>query len=1348
MRILICWTLIGVCCASHRPYGERERPRHTRYHDRTPQRIDNQAAQKIEHPYMNNQGQVIEYPSVSNAGFQVQKCAPGFYREESWLFLGRCVPCDCNGLADECEDGTGRCLRCKHNTAGDRCERCKEGYFGSAAERTCRLCPCPFSVSSNSFAVSCGDVLGDIQCVCKPGYTGVRCEKCAPGYYGDPLTPGENCRPCNCNGNGNSCDPRTGVCKNSLEPGDTNTDDRCQECDSCAQTLLNDLEKLNFELARIKAQLDNASISGALKERLDKLEKAVSDTKTLVNKFSSAINMQKSKVDQLEGDTKNLADDIKSMKDKADKSAGEADDAVKNVTESNKRAKELEEEIQKMLTKIKDLQSRPKNDGRGDTLPSDSVTALLEKAVGMVTEMKNRNFTSQKTAAEKERDEALKLLDYIKKNFSRQSDQNEAAAEKIRNQLTNYKAKLKDLEKALEEARNLVKKANTQNGANAQTLKKLEERIEVLKEEQNTVKKQITMAEDELKKTEDLAKKLSDSKADYELLAAQLDGAKTDLTKKVNEITKAAAKKDIVEAAEEHAKNLTRLAKQLKDDVISVSGRSEVRDAKDAIEAYKNITDAINAAETAAKEAKDAAESALNNVNKEKLTEKAKDLKKKSNDLLKNAKNSEEDLKDTSSDLSDLRDRLSKAKEKKNNLEKNLLDIRSELDNTKRDDIGNMIDEAKAKAASANNTAVNTMDKLNKIREEMNKISVTPDNSNLSNIFDNVDQSVKDLLKTIPSLNNKISEVENLTSQFPGVSNITANIKKIKDLIEQARDAANKIGIPMNFGGEGHVELRPPKNLDELKAYTTLSLGLQRPIGRGDGRRRRRQTPKSGDMFVLYLGHKNSSKNYIGMVLKKNRLYGLYKLNGKEHQIESGFISTSEPVKATFDQVDLHRIYQDAQLSLTKNINSDDKNDPIVKTNQGDENKDLLDLPLDDVVFYVGGYPSNFTPPPSMTLPKYTGCIEFFTFNSRGMSLYNFQKAEKININPPCERYVVSGDSGYYEGTGYGRVLLNGQSMKGVEFYISARTENGILFFIGDENNYLMVAIEKGFIIVQGTLISSPAKSPKKAFPRDYYLFSMFFRKNQLIILHKPNEIKVDCTGYDSYKDLYIGGITNELRERWGITTPPFKGCLKDLKLNGANKDVDEPVGISKNCMTNSLGSFKAEFSLGGSLKADIKDFSLDNDVTVSLGFKSTKSQGIILQDKELANELNLAMENGHVTLQFNSKKWKSDKQYNDGNWHYVTIKKRKERIAMHIDDEDYGQEQSGTISVPNTEGSLLLGNKNFEGCISNFYTRRQDNLYKPEDLTEFEASGDILMDVCTVKNPIKLIMDGLNKKR
>lgn len=64
----------------------------------------------------------------------------------------------------------------------------------------------------------------------------------------------------------------------------------------------------------------------------------------------------------------------------------------------------------------------------------------------------------------------------------------------------------------------------------------------------------------------------------------------------------------------------------------------------------------------------------------------------------------------------------------------------------------------------------------------------------------------------------------------------------------------------MKFTGDGHVELRPPKNLEDLKAYTALSLSLQRPTSRGDGARRRRQIRDKGDMFVLYLGNKDVSE--------------------------------------------------------------------------------------------------------------------------------------------------------------------------------------------------------------------------------------------------------------------------------------------------------------------------------------------------------------------------------------------------------------------------------------------------------------------------------------------------------
>lgn len=58
-----------------------------------------------------------------------------------------------------------------------------------------------------------------------------------------------------------------------------------------------------------------------------------------------------------------------------------------------------------------------------------------------------------------------------------------------------------------------------------------------------------------------------------------------------------------------------------------------------------------------------------------------------------------------------------------------------------------MIDEAKRKAASASDTASDTMDKLNTIRNEIDKINVTPADSNLNNVLDDVDKSGKLLIQ-------------------------------------------------------------------------------------------------------------------------------------------------------------------------------------------------------------------------------------------------------------------------------------------------------------------------------------------------------------------------------------------------------------------------------------------------------------------------------------------------------------------------------------------------------------------------------------------------------------------------
>ena len=51
------------------------------------------------------------------------------------------------------------------------------------------------------------------QCQCPPGYKGLSCEACAPGYRrsGLGLYLG-HCQPCDCNGKSSSCDSETGKC--------------------------------------------------------------------------------------------------------------------------------------------------------------------------------------------------------------------------------------------------------------------------------------------------------------------------------------------------------------------------------------------------------------------------------------------------------------------------------------------------------------------------------------------------------------------------------------------------------------------------------------------------------------------------------------------------------------------------------------------------------------------------------------------------------------------------------------------------------------------------------------------------------------------------------------------------------------------------------------------------------------------------------------------------------------------------------------------------------------------------------------------------------------------------------
>lgn len=130
---------------------------------------------------------------------------------------------------------------------------------------------------------------------------------------------------------------------------------------------------------------------------------------------------------------------------------------------------------------------------------------------------------------------------------------------------------------------------------------------------------------------------------------------------------------------------------------------------------------------------------------------------------------------------------------------------------------------------------------MQNISEELNKINISPQDSNLDDLLDGVNKTCKSsqlffpwvylmniiryysvqrylnrkpeclhyfnseehyriifftvtqLDQSFPSLIDKLHEVENQREQMSGSANTSSSIQRIKDLIEQARDAANRV---------------------------------------------------------------------------------------------------------------------------------------------------------------------------------------------------------------------------------------------------------------------------------------------------------------------------------------------------------------------------------------------------------------------------------------------------------------------------------------------------------------------------------------------------------------------------
>ncbi|KAF7241069.1 Multiple epidermal growth factor-like domains protein 9, partial [Varanus komodoensis] len=113
------------------------------------------------------------------------------------------VFCNCSSTGStgrsDCNITTGQC-ECRPGFAGLRCERCEEGFSLEPRSGRCLACGCH---AENAVSPSC-DASG--RCECKAGATGLKCGECREGYS---KFNGTSCELCQCGNHSARCNRLT-----------------------------------------------------------------------------------------------------------------------------------------------------------------------------------------------------------------------------------------------------------------------------------------------------------------------------------------------------------------------------------------------------------------------------------------------------------------------------------------------------------------------------------------------------------------------------------------------------------------------------------------------------------------------------------------------------------------------------------------------------------------------------------------------------------------------------------------------------------------------------------------------------------------------------------------------------------------------------------------------------------------------------------------------------------------------------------------------------------------------------------------------------------------------------------
>ncbi|XP_036862294.2 laminin subunit alpha-5 isoform X1 [Manis javanica] len=1281
-------------------------------------------------------------------GPRCEACAPGFYGNA--LLPGNCTRCDCSPCGMEaCDPHSGHCL-CKAGVMGPRCDRCQEGHFGFEGCGGCRPCACGPAAQGSECHPQSG------QCHCQPGAGGLQCRECAPGHWG---LPEQGCRRCQCQGG--HCDPHTGHCtcptglsgercdSCSLQhqvpvpggPGGHGV--HCQVCDHCVVLLLDDLERAGALLPAIREQLHSINTSSTAWARLFRLNTSIADLQSQLRSPLGPRHKTAQQLEALEGQSRSLGQDAQQLDRQATGALAQASQLLDSTEASLDRARTLLAVIRTVDHGLSELESQT---GRlsptNDSAPSgEQLRRTLAEVERLLREMRARNLGAPRAVAEAELGEAQRLLARVQEQLTSHWEGNQALASGIRAQLAQHEASLMDLREALNQAVGTTREAEELNSHNQKRLEEALQRKQELSRDNAALRATLQAARDTLARLSEFLHGMDRAREEYEHLAASLDGARMPLLEKMQAFSPASSKVDLVEAAEAHAWQLDQLALNLSSIIHGVNQDRFIQRAIEAASAYSSILRAVQAAEGAAGQALQQASHTWAVVVQQGLVPRAQELLANSTGLADAILGEQQRLGRAWAALQGAGAQLQDARTRKEQLAAQVQEAQAMLAMDS-GETREKITHAKAVTAEAQDTVSRVQARVQAMQETVQQWQGQYgglQSQDLGRMMLDAGHSVSTLEKTLPQLLAKLSLLENRGAHNTSLA-LSASIGRVRELIAQARGAASKVKVPMKFNGQSGVQLRAPRDLTDLAAYTALKFYLQSP-GPVPGQ-------VAGDHFVLYMGSRQATGDYMGVALREQKVHWVYRLGGAG----PAALSIDEDIKEQFAAVSIDRTLQFGHMSVTveKPQVQETKGDTVAPGAEG-----LLSLQPDDFVFYVGGYPSSFTPPEPLRFPGYRGCIEMGALNEDVVSLYNFERTFQLDtaVDKPCARSKATGDpwltdGSYLDGSGFARIGMESQigTTKRFEQELRLVSSSGIVFFLQHQGQFLCLALKEGRLLLlynfgSGLREAIPMQPPPPLTAASKAVQVFLLQSNRKRVLVRVERATVFSVEEDNMLELadayYLGGVPPtqlppSLRQLF-----PFggsvRGCVKGIKALGKYVDLKRlnTTGISSGCTADLLVGRAVTLHGHGFLPLSLPDVApLTGTVYSGFGFRSTQDSALLYHRASPAGPCQVSLQQGHVTLRLMRTEVKTRGGFADGAPHYVAFFSNASGVWLYVDDQlQQMKPHRGPLLGPQPEGppQLLLGGlpgssdfRNFSGCISNVFVLR---LLGPQRVFDLQQS-------------------------